>query len=337
MKSILPIIDSGQSTGLVEPFLEKLMAEGQPLVRQSITDLQINLGKLCNQACTHCHVEAGPTKTRENMDSRTADRVIELAKGCSQIKTIDLTGGAPELNPNFRRMVRAFREMDLRVIDRCNLTVLSEPGMEWLADFLREQQVDVVASLPCYLEDNVDLQRGSGVFKRSIEGLLRLNSLGFGQPESDLSLNLVFNPTGPSLPPDQKTLEKAYQTELYQRYGIRFNHLLTITNLPVKRFAKFLSKRGELENYFQLLERNFNPVAANHVMCKTLLSISWDGKLYDCDFNQMLDLGLGASSPRTIWDIDDLNELTEQSICVADHCYACTAGAGSSCGGATTN
>lgn len=337
MKSILPIIDSGQSTGLVEPFLEKLMAEGQPLVRQSITDLQINLGKLCNQACTHCHVEAGPTKTRENMDSRTADRVIELAKGCSQIKTIDLTGGAPELNPNFRRMVRAFREMDLRVIDRCNLTVLSEPGMEWLADFLREQQVDVVASLPCYLEDNVDLQRGSGVFKRSIEGLLRLNSLGFGQPGSDLSLNLVFNPTGPSLPPDQKTLEKAYQTELYQRYGIRFNHLLTITNLPVKRFAKFLSKRGELENYFQLLERNFNPVAANHVMCKTLLSISWDGKLYDCDFNQMLDLGLGASSPRTIWDIDDLNELTEQSICVADHCYACTAGAGSSCGGATTN
>ncbi len=337
MKSILPIIDSGQSTGLVEPFLEKLMAEGQPLVRQSITDLQINLGKLCNQACTHCHVEAGPTKTRENMDSRTADRVIELAKGCSQIKTIDLTGGAPELNPNFRRMVRAFREMDLRVIDRCNLTVLSEPGMEWLADFLREQQVDVVASLPCYLEDNVDLQRGSGVFKRSIEGLLRLNSLGFGQPESDLSLNLVFNPTGPSLPPDQKTLEKAYQTELYQRYGIRFNHLLTITNLPVKRFAKFLSKRGELENYFQLLERNFNPVAANHVMCKTLLSISWDGKLYDCDFNQMLDLGLGASGPRTIWDIDDLNELTEQSICVADHCYACTAGAGSSCGGATTN
>ncbi len=337
MKSILPIIDSGQSTGLVEPFLEKLMAEGQPLVRQSITDLQINLGKLCNQACTHCHVEAGPTKTRENMDSRTADRVIELAKGCSQIKTIDLTGGAPELNPNFRRMVRAFREMDLRVIDRCNLTVLSEPGMEWLADFLREQQVDVVASLPCYLEDNVDLQRGSGVFKRSIEGLLRLNSLGFGQPGSDLSLNLVFNPTGPSLPPDQKTLEKAYQTELYQRYGIRFNHLLTITNLPVKRFAKFLSKRGDLEAYFQLLERNFNPVAANHVMCKTLLSISWDGKLYDCDFNQMLDLGLGASGLRTIWDIDDLNELTEQSICVADHCYACTAGAGSSCGGATTN
>jgi len=336
MKSILPIIDSGHSTGLVEPFAEKLNAEAAPFVRHSVTDLQINLGKLCNQACTHCHVEAGPTKTRENMDSRTADRVIELARGCSQIKTIDLTGGAPELNPNFQRLVRAFREMGLRVIDRCNLTVLSEPGMEWLADFLQSQQVEVVASLPCYLEDNVDLQRGSGVFKRSIEGLLRLNSLGFGMPDSDLSLNLVFNPTGPTLPPDQKMLEQAYQKELYQRYGIRFNRLLTITNLPVKRFAKFLSKRGELEKYFQLLEQNFNPLAATHVMCTTLLSISWDGKLYDCDFNQMLDLSLGTTGTKTIWDIDSFSDLTEQSICVADHCYACTAGAGSSCGGATT-
>lgn len=302
--------------------------------RHALTDLQINLGKLCNQACTHCHVEAGPTKVRENMDHRTAARVMELASSCSSIRTVDLTGGAPELNPNFREMVEAFRFQNLRVIDRCNLTVLFEPGLEWVSGFLKQQRVDVVASLPCYLEDNVDLQRGSGVFRKSIEGLRLLNSMGFGQSDSGLRLDLVFNPNGASLPPDQKELEKDYKKELKERYGIVFNHLLTITNLPVKRFARFLEKRGSLGDYFQLLERGFNLDAARRVMCKSLLSISWDGKVYDCDFNQMLDLSVDKEEPLSIWNLEQLEDVIGKSICVADHCYACTAGAGSSCGGA---
>ena len=334
MKTLLPIIDSGSSTGLVPPFGDRAKNESIEMVRHSLSDLQINLGKLCNQACTHCHVEAGPTKTRENMNQETAQRVMDLAGECSTIQTVDLTGGAPELNPNFRKMVEFFRSSDVRVIDRCNLTVLFEPGMDWLPDFLQQQKVDVVASLPCYLEENVDLQRGSGVFRKSIEGLQLLNSLGYGQPGSDLRLDLVFNPNGASLPPDQATLQSAYQQELLKRYDIVFNQLLTITNLPVKRFAKFLDKRGQLEDYFQLLEQNFNPRAAQQVMCKSLISISWDGKLYDCDFNQMLGLSSQGVAPPTIWEIDKLENLVGASICVADHCYACTAGAGSSCGGA---
>ena len=316
------------------PFADRAKNESIEMVRHSLSDLQINLGKLCNQACTHCHVEAGPTKTRENMNQETAQRVMDLAGECSTIQTVDLTGGAPELNPNFRKMVEFFRSSDVRVIDRCNLTVLFEPEMDWLPDFLQQQKVDVVASLPCYLEENVDLQRGSGVFRKSIEGLQLLNSLGYGQPGSDLRLDLVFNPNGASLPPDQATLQSAYQQELLKRYDIVFNQLLTITNLPVKRFAKFLDKRGQLEDYFQLLEQNFNPRAAQQVMCKSLISISWDGKLYDCDFNQMLGLSSQGVAPPTIWEIDKLENLVGASICVADHCYACTAGAGSSCGGA---
>ncbi|MEC8474053.1 MAG: arsenosugar biosynthesis radical SAM (seleno)protein ArsS [Planctomycetota bacterium] len=334
MKTLLPIIDSGSSTGLVPPFADRAKNESIEMVRHSLSDLQINLGKLCNQACTHCHVEAGPTKTRENMNQETAQRVMDLARECSTIQTVDLTGGAPELNPNFRKMVEFFRSSDVRVIDRCNLTVLFEPGMDWLPEFLQQQKVDIVASLPCYLEENVDLQRGSGVFRKSIEGLQLLNSLGYGQPASDLRLDLVFNPNGASLPPDQATLQRAYQEELLKRYDIVFNQLLTITNLPVKRFAKFLDKRGQLEDYFQLLEQNFNPRAAQQVMCKSLISISWDGKLYDCDFNQMLGLSSQGAVPPTIWEIDKLENLVGASICVADHCYACTAGAGSSCGGA---
>ncbi|MFK8115485.1 MAG: arsenosugar biosynthesis radical SAM (seleno)protein ArsS [Rubripirellula sp.] len=335
MSSLLPVIDAGLPTGIVEAFSQRVQREaGGPLVRHALTDLQINLGKLCNQTCTHCHVDAGPTKNRENMDAKTSRRILELSASCKSLKTVDLTGGAPELNPHFRDMVSHFRERGLRVIDRCNLTILSEPGHEDLAEFLAAQGVDVVASLPCYLEDNVDGQRGSGVFGRSIDGLKKLNALGYGKPDSKLRLDLVFNPTGPSLPPNQSNLEADYKRELHQRYGISFNHLLAITNIPIKRYAKYLLKLGKLDDYMRLLAENFNPQAAEQVMCRSLVSVSWDGSLYDCDFNQMLEMPIGASQPKTLWTIDSLDEFLNQRIATADHCYGCTAGAGSSCGGA---
>jgi radical SAM/Cys-rich protein len=219
------------------------------------------------------------------------------------------------------------------VIDRCNLTILSEPEYEWVADFLADNKVDVVASLPCYLEDNVDSQRGSGVFARSIDALQRLNQLGYSRSGSDLRLDLVFNPTGPSLPPDQAQLENDYKRELKSRYGIEFDHLLAITNIPIKRYAKYLSKKNKLDDYMRLLGDNFNPAAASQVMCRSLLSIGWDGQIFDCDFNQMLEIPVGGT-PRTVWTIKSLDEFVNQKISVADHCYGCTAGAGSSCGGA---
>lgn len=333
MSSLLPVIDAGLPTGIVEAFSKRVQQTGGPLVRHTLTDLQINLGKLCNQTCTHCHVEAGPTKTRENMDGKTAERILRLAADCPGLKTVDLTGGAPELNPNFKPMVETFRQRGHRVIDRCNLTILSEPGQEDLAQFLANNQVDVVASLPCYLEDNVDGQRGSGVFDRSISGLQKLNELGYGRPESGLRLDLVFNPTGPSLPPNQSSLEADYKRELKTRFDIDFNQLLAITNIPIKRYAKYLKKLGKLDDYMRLLAENFNPVAAQHVMCRSLISISWDGVLYDCDFNQMLEIPIGAAERQTIWDIESLTQFMDQRIAVADHCYGCTAGAGSSCGG----
>ena len=334
MSFILPVIDAGLPTGIVEPFGQRAERECGSLVRHQLTDLQINLGKLCNQTCTHCHVDAGPTKKRENMNAETARRVLDLSVGCGSLVTVDLTGGAPELNPNFRGMVKEFRSRGLRVIDRCNLTILSETGQEDLAEFLAQQQVDIVASLPCYLEDNVDGQRGSGVFGRSITGLQRLNELGYGKDGSRLRLDLVFNPTGPSLPPDQADLEADYKRELKQRYDIHFNHLLAITNIPIKRYAKFLMKRGKLDDYMRLLEDNFNPTAVEHVMCRSLVSISWDGTLYDCDFNQMLEMPIGGGRPQTISDIHSLDDFVNRRIAIADHCYGCTAGAGSSCGGA---
>jgi len=336
MSSILPIIDAGLPTGIVEPFGMRVARDAESLTRGSLTELQINLGKLCNQTCTHCHVDAGPTKTAENMTLETADRVLALALGCQTLNTIDLTGGAPELNPNFRRFVTQLREVGLNVIDRCNLTILSETGNEDLAEFLACHRVEVVASLPCYLEDNVDSQRGSGVFERSIQGLKKLNALGYGQPNSELRLNLVFNPTGPSLPPDQQRLEQDYKRELKNRYGIEFNHLFAITNIPIKRYAKFLRKRGVLDDYMRMLETSFNPQAASRVMCQTMLSIGWDGQLFDCDFNQMLGMPVAGKSEQTIWNIESFDEYIHQRIAVADHCYGCTAGAGSSCGGTVT-
>ena len=336
MSSILPVIDAGLPTQIVEPFAAKVMREAKPLVRNTLSHLQLNLGKLCNQTCTHCHVEAGPTKTSENMSDSTAQRIIELSRQCDSLTTVDLTGGAPELNPNFSPLVLEFRRRGLRVIDRCNLTILTEPGQESLGKFLAENQVDIVASLPCYLEDNVDGQRGPGVFERSIAGLKQLNDLGYGRANSHLKLDLVFNPTGPSLPPDQEKLEADYKHELKRRYEIEFDHLLAITNIPIKRYAQFLRKLGKLEDYMRLLADSFNPEAATEVMCKSMLSLSWDGKIYDCDFNQMLELPVAGRPNTTVWEIDSFDAYVNQTISVADHCYGCTAGAGSSCAGAIT-
>ena len=336
MSSILPIIDAGLPTGVVEPFASRVAREAATLTRSTLIDLQINLGKLCNQTCTHCHVDAGPTKTAENMTPQTAKRICELADRCESLTAVDLTGGAPELNSSFRKLVRHFRNSGLRITDRCNLTILSEPGQKDLGDFLASQQVEIVASLPCYLEDNVDAQRGSGVFQRSIEGLQQLNALGYGQSNSELKLNLVFNPTGPALPPDQTILERDYKRELKKRYDVEFNRLFAITNIPIKRYAKFLKKRGQLTDYMRMLEAAFNPQAARGVMCKEMLSIGWDGQLFDCDFNQMLGMPVAGRSSQTVWNIDSFDQFIHQRVAVADHCYGCTAGAGSSCGGAVT-
>lgn len=336
MNSMLPVIDAGLPTGIVESFASRVARDGRSLVRTELTDLQINLGKLCNQTCTHCHVEAGPTKTRENMDASVADRVIELASGCRSLKTVDLTGGAPEMNANFCRLVETFRAHRLRVIDRCNLTILGEPGFQWLGPYLAEHDVDIVASLPCYLEDNVDRQRGRGVFQRSIDTLRQLNQLGYGDDDSRRRLDLVYNPTGPALPPEQTQLQADYKRELQQRFGIRFNRLLTITNIPIKRYAQYLLKQGKLESYLQLLAASYNPLAAEGVMCRSLISIGWDGAIYDCDFNQMLAMPAGDQPRRTVWSVDSFDSFISQPINVADHCYGCTAGAGSGCGGAIT-
>ena len=341
MKSLLPVINTGLPTNLVQPFAARVAREASPMRRIAVEQLQINLGKLCNQTCTHCHVDAGPTKKRENMDAKTAARVVELSRDCRALRTVDLTGGAPEMNPSFCELVREFRGRGIRVIDRCNLTILQQPGYEWAAPFLAEHGVDVVASLPCYLEQNVDGQRGDGVFRQSIDALRRLNDLGYGDDSTRLRLDLVFNPTGPSLPPDQATLQADYKRELHARYGIRFNQLLTITNIPIKRYAMFLAKKQRLEQYMHLLEESFNADAAEAVMCRSMLSIAWDGAIYDCDFNQMIDLpasssavGSHSTKPPTIWNTDSLHQFANRRIATADHCYGCTAGAGSSCSGA---
>ncbi len=339
MKSILPVINTGLPTNLVAPFAQRVAQTGTVMRRTAVQSLQINLGKLCNQTCTHCHVEAGPTKIRENMSEETASRVLELARGCEGLQVVDLTGGAPEMNPSFRHLVTELRRDGIQVIDRCNLTILQQPGYEWAAPFLAEHQVIVVASLPCYLEDNVDGQRGNGVFRESIAALKQLNHLGYGAENSPLRLDLVFNPTGPSLPPEQAGLQADYKRELASRYGITFNNLLTITNIPIKRYAMFLAKQDKLVDYMKLLEDNFNDAAVPGVMCRSLLSISWDGSIYDCDFNQMIELPASISNTlpvatTTVWDIQSFDDFADRPIATADHCYGCTAGSGSSCGGA---
>lgn len=309
-----------------------------PLRRARLHTLQVNLGRLCNQQCLHCHVAAGPNRP-EVMDETTLDQVID-ALGALPFETLDLTGGAPELNPGFRRLVGHARSQGLRVIDRCNLSVLLEPGQADLAAFLAEQGVEVVASLPCYSRENVDAQRGRGVFESSIAGLRRLNALGYGAPGTGLTLALVYNPGGPSLPPPQTALEANYREVLERDFGIRFNRLLTLANLPIGRFGSTLLSRDELAGYLGLLKAAHQCVNTESVMCRGLISVDWEGWLYDCDFNQMLGLPLGAGDGSGRTHLRDLSTLMSGGLLeagqiqVADHCYGCTAGQGSSCGGA---
>jgi radical SAM/Cys-rich protein len=318
----------------VPRFEDTLAAHGLAIDRRPLEILQVNLGKRCNQACHHCHVEAGP-KRSEIMEAATVERILALLAAAPGIRTVDITGGAPELNPHFRRLASGARALGKTVIDRCNLTVLFEPGQDDTAEWLATQGIAIVASLPCYGPENVEKQRGRGVFDRSIEALRLLNRLGYGAPGGALTLDLVYNPVGPGLPPPQAKLEADYRRELDQRFGIRFNRLFTITNMPIARFLHDLRREGRLEAYLELLLGAFNPHAAEGVMCRNLLSVSWDGRLFDCDFNQMLELPLGAGA-RTLWNIERLDELDRGPIAFARHCYGCTAGAGSSCGGALT-
>ncbi len=322
-----------RSDTAVGPDFDRVLAEhGLPaLSRAELTTLQVNLGKRCNQACRHCHVDAGPART-EVMDRATAEQVLAVLAASPGLGTLDITGGAPELNPSFRLLVREARGLGRRVIDRCNLTVLLDPGQEDTAAFLAEHEVEVVASLPCYSEANVDRQRGSGVFDRSVRALRMLNELGYGDGRSGRVLNLVYNPLGPALPPSQEGLEADYKVRLQADFGLRFDRLYTITNMPIARFARELARQGRTAAYMALLLEHFNPAAAAGVMCRTLLSVGWDGRLYDCDFNQMLDL-CAPPRPRTIWDLSDVAALRGQPIATGSHCLACTAGAGSSCGG----
>ena len=325
--------DKDTLTGGWPAFAQTLAVHDQALQRRTLTTLQINVGKLCNQTCRHCHVEAGPRR-KEIMTAETAARVVALmdAEGGDRLETVDLTGGAPELNPQFRFLATAACERGLRTIDRCNLTVLLQPGQEETALFLATHDIEVVASMPCYSRENVELQRGDGVFDQSIRALHLLNELGYGREGSGLVLNLVYNPVGPFLPPDQGELEADYHERLWEDFGIRFNQLYTITNMPIKRFLYDLKHRGKLEEYMTTLVNSFNVHNLDNLMCVDLISIGWDGQIYDCDFNQMLNIGVG-NKPQTIWDIPSLNALAKGEIAIADHCYGCTAGAGSSCGG----
>ena len=301
--------------------------------RHELETLQINVGYRCNQACLHCHVNASP-KRKETMDGDTVTSVLEFLEG-SSVAILDITGGAPELNPHFHELVTRTREMGKHVIDRCNLTILEEPGQETLAGFLAEHQVEIVASLPCYLEQNVDQQRGEGVFRTSIRGLRRLNELGYGRSGSNLHLNLVYNPIGPYLPPSQAQLEADYKRELYDRFGIVFNQLYTIANMPIARFGSTLVSTGEFDDYMKKLRDSHRDENLPAVMCRKLISVDYRGFVYDCDFNQMLGIPLVMDS-RHRMHLNELiaAELTGKPIQVADHCYGCTAGQGSSCGGA---
>ena len=310
-----------------------LKTEFPTIRRRKLDTLQANLGYRCNQSCLHCHVAASPKRT-EQMSWETMSVLLDFARR-QAVQTLDLTGGAPEMNPNFRRLVSAARELGLRVIDRCNLTILGEPGYETLAEFLAENKVEIVASLPCYLEENVDAQRGDGTFHASIEGLRKLNALGYGLPGSERILNLVYNPLGPTLPPEQLKLEQTYKEQLAARYGIVFSHLFVLANMPIQRFGSQLVSRNEFHDYMDLLKAAYQPANLDDVMCRSLLSVGWQGHVFDCDFNQMLKLELGGQQAGAVHLAKLLEaDLTGRPIRVADHCYGCTAGQGSSCGGA---
>jgi radical SAM/Cys-rich protein len=304
--------------------------------RKPLEILQVNLGYLCNLSCVHCHVNAGPKRT-ELMSRENVEQVLDFARN-ARIQMLDLTGGAPEMHPHFQYLIGAAKDMGLQVVDRCNLTILEDPRYAGMAEFLAEKQVDIVASLPCYLEENVDKQRGKGVFKDSIAALRRLNRLGYGAEDGRLRLNLVFNPQGAVLPPSQQALEQAYKTHLRQEYGIVFNRLYAIANMPIQRFGSTLVSKGQFDGYMRLLRDSFNADNLEHLMCLNTLSVDWEGYAYDCDFNQMLKLPLGLDNQRRV-HISELaaSALAGAPITTAAHCYGCTAGQGSSCGGAMTN
>ncbi len=302
------------------------------LRRVGIDTLQLNIGLQCNLACHHCHVDSGP-KRKERLDRRAIGRVLELLESNPAIETLDITGGAPEMHPDFRFLVRGARALDRRVIDRCNLTILLEPDQRGMADFLADQRVEIVASLPCHGLENVERQRGRGVFDGSIRALQILNGLGYGKPDSGLVLDLVYNPVGPFLPASQASLEADYRKELGWGFGIVFNRLLTITNMPIKRFAHELEREGQFETYMGLLIDNFNADNIPDLMCRHLISVAHDGAIYDCDFNQALEIS-PPGERRTIFDVDDLSALVQKRIATSAHCFGCTSGTGSSCNGA---
>jgi radical SAM/Cys-rich protein len=303
------------------------------ITRGRLETLQINLGYRCNQTCKHCHVNAGPTRT-EMMAKETIDQILQFIER-QQIKAIDLTGGAPELNPHFSYLVASAHAMGVTVLDRCNLSILEAAGQEYLGAFLAEQSVHVVASLPCYLQENVDEQRGKGVYDASIRGLKLLNALGYGDEASGLVLNLVYNPLGAVLPPPQDVLEADYKKRLMDDHGIRFNSLFTITNMPISRFGSTLLSKGEFNSYMALLKRSYSRANLQTVMCRNLLSVDWQGYLYDCDFNQMLQMSIAHKAGERTHITEIMNDsLDGQKIKIAEHCYGCTAGQGSSCGGA---
>jgi radical SAM/Cys-rich protein len=316
----------------MQSFAERLHLNGIGLRRRAVDSLQVNLGRYCNLACIHCHVEAGPTRT-EMMSRENVDALLRFL-GATDIPTLDITGGAPELHADFDYLVESARQLGRRVMDRCNLTVIFEPGKDYLPEFFRRHKVELICSLPCYSVENVDKQRGKGTFDGSIRALQIFNKLGYGKPESGLTLNLVYNPVGPHLPPPQEKLEQDYKRILRAEFDIEFNRLFCITNMPITRYATHLKLRREYDEYMKLLENNFNPTTIDQVMCRNLISVGWDGWIHDCDFNQMLELPMTDGDGRRLHIASlTLDQLAEPSITVGDHCYACTAGSGSSCGG----
>jgi radical SAM/Cys-rich protein len=316
-------------------FDRELRRRGHARIRRGpVTTLQLNIGLRCNLACHHCHVESGP-KRSEAMERAGALRILEVLERNPSLATLDITGGAPELNPHFRFLVEGARALGRRVIDRCNLTVFFEAGQEDTPEFLAHAGVHIIASLPCYETDNVDRQRGRGVFERSIQALRSLNELGYGRGDGALRLDLVYNPQGATLPAPQAELQARYREELLGSWGIRFDSLLAIANMPIKRFAHTLLRDGEYEGYMSLLVNHFNPATLDSLMCRNTLSVAWDGSLYDCDFNQALEIPIWGPS-RTIWDIGELEALAGNLVATGSHCFGCTSGAGSSCGGSLT-
>jgi len=326
----LKVINKGNS---LPRFDEKFELVGEGLLKATEIEIfQVNLGKMCNQVCKHCHVDAGPDR-KEIMTKETMRDCLDILNA-HYIPTVDLTGGAPEMNPNFKWFVDEVKKLDRHVIVRSNLTILESNGFEDYAEFMANHKVEIVSSLPYYKKSFTDKQRGDGVFDKSIAAMKKLNALGYGKEDAELKFHLVYNPVGAYLPPSQSELEQDYKRELKNNFDIDFNNLYTITNMPISRFLDYLIQSGNYESYMQKLVDSFNPVAASNVMCKFTISVGWDGQLYDCDFNQMLELNMDHGAPPHIKDFD-IEKIRNRRIVTGQHCYGCTAGAGSSCGGTT--